>query len=263
MRLRSYGDMVPETIAGKIVGGVCSLSGVLVIALPVPVIVSNFSRIYHQNQRADKRKAQRVSKCKCSQRPADAKCLRSTRDSGRSTRTHEICIGRRAAHRERLPPLCKCLPQGQGVRQRATGCELRCCRPCDMCRVTEDVTWKRSGHIRFVSCRCINVVCELCRLTARLSNEVRYGHSAFGNCANFFRRLICPLFYFHEYGNQVESPNRTCNLCLYLFFYNETRSRIKYVSYLYDNCASGCRVIIVASSNQIKQIVITNIIPKL
>lgn len=37
---------------------------VLVIALPVPVIVSNFSRIYHQNQRADKRKAQRVSKQK-------------------------------------------------------------------------------------------------------------------------------------------------------------------------------------------------------
>lgn len=52
--------MVPATIAGKIVGGICSLSGVLVIALPVPVIVSNFSRIYHQNQRADKRKAQRV-----------------------------------------------------------------------------------------------------------------------------------------------------------------------------------------------------------
>lgn len=48
-------------MAGKIVGGVCSLSGVLVIALPVPVIVSNFSRIYHQSQRADKRKAQRVS----------------------------------------------------------------------------------------------------------------------------------------------------------------------------------------------------------
>ncbi len=48
--------------AGKIVGGVCSLSGVLVIALPVPVIVSNFSRIYHQSQRADKMKAQRKAR---------------------------------------------------------------------------------------------------------------------------------------------------------------------------------------------------------
>ena len=52
--------MVPDTMLGKLIGGVCSLSGVLVIALPVPVIVSNFSRIYHQNQRADKRKAQKV-----------------------------------------------------------------------------------------------------------------------------------------------------------------------------------------------------------
>lgn len=51
---------MPNTMLGKIIGGVCSLSGVLVIALPVPVIVSNFSRIYHQNQRADKRKAQKV-----------------------------------------------------------------------------------------------------------------------------------------------------------------------------------------------------------
>jgi potassium voltage-gated channel Shal-related subfamily D member 2 len=55
-----YGDMVPHTISGKFVGGVCSLSGVLVIALPVPVIVSNFARIYQQSQRSDKRKAQKV-----------------------------------------------------------------------------------------------------------------------------------------------------------------------------------------------------------
>ena len=38
------------------------MSGVLVIALPVPVIVSNFSRIYHQSQRADKMKAQKKSR---------------------------------------------------------------------------------------------------------------------------------------------------------------------------------------------------------
>ena len=53
--------MVPSTIPGKFVGGVCSLSGVLVIALPVPVIVSNFARIYQQSQRREKRKAQKAS----------------------------------------------------------------------------------------------------------------------------------------------------------------------------------------------------------
>ncbi|XP_043193645.1 potassium voltage-gated channel protein Shal-like [Amphibalanus amphitrite] len=62
MTTLGYGDMVPSTAMGKLVGGVCSLSGVLVIALPVPVIVSNFSRIYHQSQRADKRKAQKKAR---------------------------------------------------------------------------------------------------------------------------------------------------------------------------------------------------------
>ncbi|XP_050963359.1 potassium voltage-gated channel subfamily D member 2 isoform X2 [Labeo rohita] len=62
MTTLGYGDMVPKTIMGKIFGSICSLSGVLVISLPVPVIVSNFSRIYHQSQRAEKRRAQKASK---------------------------------------------------------------------------------------------------------------------------------------------------------------------------------------------------------
>lgn len=63
--LARYGDMVPKTITGKIFGSICSLSGVLVIALPVPVIVSNFSRIYHQSQRAEKRRAQKARITTC------------------------------------------------------------------------------------------------------------------------------------------------------------------------------------------------------
>jgi hypothetical protein len=56
--------MVPETIVGKIVGCICALSGVLLIAIPVTVIVSNFIRIYHHNQRDDKRIVQNVSSIK-------------------------------------------------------------------------------------------------------------------------------------------------------------------------------------------------------
>ncbi len=45
-----YGDMVPKTYVGMFVGTLCALAGVLTIALPVPVIVSNFAMYYSHTQ---------------------------------------------------------------------------------------------------------------------------------------------------------------------------------------------------------------------
>jgi len=48
-----YGDMTPKTYIGMFVGSLCALTGVLTIALPVPVIVSNFALFYsHTKARA-------------------------------------------------------------------------------------------------------------------------------------------------------------------------------------------------------------------
>ncbi|VDM95563.1 unnamed protein product [Thelazia callipaeda] len=45
-----FGDMVPKTYLGMLVGSLCALMGVLTIALPVPVIVANFSNLYSHSQ---------------------------------------------------------------------------------------------------------------------------------------------------------------------------------------------------------------------
>lgn len=49
-----YGDMTPKTYLGMMVGGTCALMGVLTIALPVPVIVSNFTMFYAHTQARSK-----------------------------------------------------------------------------------------------------------------------------------------------------------------------------------------------------------------
>ena len=41
-----YGDMFPQTPAGRVVGVACAVVGILVVALPVPIISGNFTKIY-------------------------------------------------------------------------------------------------------------------------------------------------------------------------------------------------------------------------
>ena len=54
-----YGDYVPKTVQGKLVGGACAITGVLVIAMVVPVIASNFQLFYRSNKMSFGRKVEK------------------------------------------------------------------------------------------------------------------------------------------------------------------------------------------------------------
>ncbi len=41
-----YGDKVPVSVSGKVVGIFCAMTGLIVIAMPVPIIANNFGKFY-------------------------------------------------------------------------------------------------------------------------------------------------------------------------------------------------------------------------
>ena len=54
-----YGDYFPLTVQGRVVGGLCAISGVLVVAMVVPVIVANFDFYYKRDKMNSAKKRER------------------------------------------------------------------------------------------------------------------------------------------------------------------------------------------------------------
>lgn len=55
-----YGDMQPTTGLGKFVGTMCAVSGVLVMSLPIPIIVSNFEAFYANTKKVEASKERKA-----------------------------------------------------------------------------------------------------------------------------------------------------------------------------------------------------------
>uniref|UniRef100_A0A1I8GYQ9 BTB domain-containing protein n=1 Tax=Macrostomum lignano TaxID=282301 RepID=A0A1I8GYQ9_9PLAT len=74
-----YGDMRPVTVWGKLVGSLCAIAGVLTIALPVPVIVSNFNYFYHrETESEDKQTYVHIQSCPAYSRDSNAAVQKSS-----------------------------------------------------------------------------------------------------------------------------------------------------------------------------------------
>ncbi|XP_061162870.1 potassium voltage-gated channel subfamily C member 3-like [Saccostrea echinata] len=52
-----YGDTFPKSTFGYIVGGACAFSGMLILAMPVAILTTNFSDLYHKNKLQQMKKA--------------------------------------------------------------------------------------------------------------------------------------------------------------------------------------------------------------
>merc|ERR1719445_2162423 len=54
-----YGDYWPESVLGKLMGSACAVCGVLVMALPIPIVVDNFANYYSEQKRLEHQEQKR------------------------------------------------------------------------------------------------------------------------------------------------------------------------------------------------------------
>jgi voltage-gated potassium channel Kch len=59
-----YGDMYPESVVGRILGGLCALCGVLMFSMTVPIFVNTFHAVYQYAIFAEKNSQKKKTKGK-------------------------------------------------------------------------------------------------------------------------------------------------------------------------------------------------------
>lgn len=59
-----YGDFWPHTLLGKTVGSMCAVCGVLVMALPIPIVVDNFADYYSEQKKIEAKELKKEAQAK-------------------------------------------------------------------------------------------------------------------------------------------------------------------------------------------------------
>ena len=70
-----YGDFWPTTILGKIIGSMCAVCGVLVMALPIPIVVDNFADYYSEQKKLEGKELKREAQAKQAQMDGKAELV--------------------------------------------------------------------------------------------------------------------------------------------------------------------------------------------